>query len=90
VKVKWKRRALADLRSFRDWLTTLPDANADRAVHRIKASAQSLGLLGDIGRQGKIPNTRELSVRRAPYVVAYQVKEDHFLIVAVYHTAQNR
>jgi toxin ParE1/3/4 len=90
VRVRWRRRALLDLRSHRAWLETLPDANADRVVKRIKDSAKKLGQLGDIGRPSELPNTRELSVRSAPYVIAYQMRKDFVLIVAVYHTAQER
>jgi plasmid stabilization system protein ParE len=59
-------------------------------VQRIKDAAQRLGRLGNIGRPSKLPNTRELSVRSAPYVIAYQMRKDFILIVAVYHTSQNR
>jgi toxin ParE1/3/4 len=90
MRVRWQRRALADLKSFRAWLETIPNANADRAVQRIKDAAQRLGRLGDIGRPSKLPNTRELSVPSAPYVIAYQMREGFILIVAVYHTAQDR
>jgi toxin ParE1/3/4 len=90
VRVRWQKRALSDLKSFRVWLETFPDANADRVVQRIKEAAQRLDRLGDIGRPSKLPNTRELSVRNAPYVIAYQMRKDFILIVAVYHTAQER
>jgi plasmid stabilization system protein ParE len=90
VRVRWQRRALSDLKSFKEWLETLPDANADRVVQRIKDAAQRLGRLGDIGRPSKLLNIRELSVANAPYVIAYQMRKDFILIVAVYHTSQNR
>jgi plasmid stabilization system protein ParE len=90
VQVRWKRRALSDLLAFREWLASLPDAQADRTVVRIRVAAQSLARRGDIGRLGKFQDTRELSVRDAPYVIVYQVRKDHFSIVAVYHTAQDR
>jgi toxin ParE1/3/4 len=90
VRVRWQRRALSDLKSFRAWLGTIPDANADSVVQRIKDAAQRLGRLGDIGRPIEVLGTRELSVKSAPYVIAYQVRKDFILIVAIYHTAQNR
>lgn len=46
--------------------------------------------LGDIGRLGGKPDTRELSVRNAPYVIVYVVNDDVADIIAVYHTAQDR
>ncbi len=90
MRVRWQKRALSDLKSFRAWLEALPDANADRVVQRIKDAAQRLDRLGDIGRPSKLANIRELSVRNAPYVIVYQMRKGFILIVAVYHTAQDR
>lgn len=46
--------------------------------------------LGDIGRRGGKPGTRELTVRNAPYVIVYVVDDDVADILAVYHTAEDR
>lgn len=46
--------------------------------------------LGDIGRPSRVADARELSVRGAPYVIAYQVSGDAIEILAVYHTSQDR
>ncbi len=46
--------------------------------------------LGDIGRPSRVEGVREMSVRAAPYVIAYQVDGDTIDILAVYHTAQDR
>lgn len=45
--------------------------------------------LGDIGRPGGIPGTRELSVRNEPYVIVYVIDEGVADILAVYHTSQS-
>jgi plasmid stabilization system protein ParE len=89
-RIRWRKQALADLDRIRDWLATLEDANPDRAVRRIRAAANTLGRLGDIGRPSRVEGVREMSVRNAPYVIAYGVEVDEIQILAVYHTAQNR
>jgi toxin ParE1/3/4 len=71
-------------------LTTIEGANPTRTVSRIKERASSLESLGDIGRPSRFEGFRELSVTSAPYVIVFTVKKEHFLIVAVFHTSQDR
>jgi toxin ParE1/3/4 len=40
------------------------------------------------GRPGRIEGTRELVIRRTPYIVAYRVEEDGVRILRVLHSAQ--
>jgi plasmid stabilization system protein ParE len=89
-RVAWRTKALADLEAIHTWLLGFENADADRAVLRIRAAADSLARLGDIGRPSRIEGLREFSVRNAPYVLAYQLNGDEVDILAVYHTAQDR
>lgn len=89
-RIVWRARALADLRAYHDWLLTLENANPARTMKRIRAAAQTLTRLGDIGRPSRVEGVRELSVRGAPYVIAYRMNGDEIDILAVYHTAQER
>jgi plasmid stabilization system protein ParE len=90
VKVKWRRRALADLRRIDAWLSGIEGAHPAKVRARIGAAVASLARLGDIGRPSKVAGWRELSVRKAPYVIAYRVRGEFVEILAVYHTAQDR
>lgn len=89
-QVRWRQRALSDLQAIHDWLATLDGADPQRAIERIRAAADAMVRLGDIGRPSVEPGLRELSVRHAPYVIAYRVSGDDIDIIAVYHTAQRR
>jgi toxin ParE1/3/4 len=40
------------------------------------------------GRPGRIEGTRELVIRRTPYIVAYRVERDGVRILRVLHSAQ--
>ena len=89
-RLLWRAAALADLKQHRAWLSSLEGAKPDRIVLRIRAAAQSLLLLGDIGRPSVTFGVRELSVRSAPYVIVYRPIHNGFEILAVFHTAQQR
>jgi toxin ParE1/3/4 len=40
------------------------------------------------GRPGRIEGTRELVIRRTPYIVAYRIERDGVRILRVLHSAQ--
>lgn len=66
------------------------NATPERTLQRVRAAANTLGRLGDIGRPSRVEGVRELSVRGAPYVIAYRVNDSEIDVLAVYHTAQDR
>jgi plasmid stabilization system protein ParE len=86
----WRTEALRDLDNLHAWLSTLDNAQPDRTIMQIRASADSLARLGDIGRPSRVQGLRELSVRNAPYVLAYRFSPEEIDILAVYHTAKPR
>jgi toxin ParE1/3/4 len=90
LRVQWRAKALADLQGFHDWLRTIDGAKPDQTVRRIRAAAESMRRLGDIGRPSSVEGLRELSVRNAPYIVVYRVVDDVADILAIYHAAQDR
>lgn len=66
--------------------------NAD-AAHRvfraIVQTVQNLPQFPALGRPGRHPNTREITVAGLPYVIVYQVGADTLTIVAIFHTARD-
>jgi toxin ParE1/3/4 len=42
-----------------------------------------------IGRQGRVTGTRELVLRKTPFIVVYRVRADIVEILLVLHAAQN-
>ncbi|MBI1250054.1 MAG: type II toxin-antitoxin system RelE/ParE family toxin [Alphaproteobacteria bacterium] len=89
-RVRWRKRALDDLQGLHEWLGKLPRAKPRATIARIRAAAESLARLGDIGRPSIAEGVRELSVRGAPYVIVYRIEGETVDILAVYHTAQDR
>jgi toxin ParE1/3/4 len=90
VALRWSRRALADLEHHHAWLARLERGKPDETIQKIRAATRMLERLGDMGRPGVVEGVRELSVRAAPYVVAYRVMDGAIEILAVYQTAQDR
>jgi toxin ParE1/3/4 len=65
------------------------DPRAAIAVdERIATQVLVLSQFPEGGRPGRIEGTRELIVRRTPYIVAYWVGKDHVRILRILHSAQ--
>ena len=70
------------------------EANADKATAediagRIWKAGQSLNHLSSRGRPGKVPNTRELVLNKAPYYLSYRVCENEVQILRIIHFARH-
>jgi toxin ParE1/3/4 len=89
MRVQWSAPALSDLQGISTYIeaaTSLQTAN--RITSAVYESVQSLKMLPNRGRPGRIRNTRELLVPKLPYVIVYRVSQDVVSIVRILHGAQ--
>ena len=61
---------------------------ARRSQWRIATQLLVLLQFTEGGRPGRVEGTRELVVRRTPYIVAYRVEKDCVRILRILHSAQ--
>ncbi|WP_288198345.1 type II toxin-antitoxin system RelE/ParE family toxin [uncultured Pleomorphomonas sp.] len=81
--------AVRDLEGIVDYIA-LDDLAAAEAVYRgIVDAAGKLPHFPALGRPGRHPETRELSVSDLPYLIVYEVDAETVTILAVFHTARN-
>jgi toxin ParE1/3/4 len=88
--ILWRSQAETDLNSAFDYLI---GRDLDAALTVYQAIRTRVELLADqpnIGRPGRVPDTRELVIGRTPYIVAYIVdtRRDAVVILRVLHGAQ--
>lgn len=88
TRVAWLREALADLQGIRDYIARDNPAAAKRVVKAIKDATDILKAHPELGRSGRIADTRELIVRRYPYIVAYRQVDSAVHVLAVVHTSR--
>ncbi len=87
MRLRWTNQAINDLESLRSYIEKdKPDA-ARNMVLQITTAAKNLVDYPNIGRPGRIPNTRELVVTGTPYILPYWVKGDTLEILRVLHGA---
>ena len=87
TRARWTTPALDDLAAIGDLIARNDLAAAAKTIATILDSAEKLALRPQIGRIGRIPDTRELIVAHTPFVVPYRVRGDEVRILAVFDGA---
>jgi toxin ParE1/3/4 len=88
MKVRLTHRASEHLFAAYDYLQAV---NVSAAGSQIKHIFDGIDLLERYplaGRNGRIAGTRELVVRRTPFIVVYKVTQDEVTVLAVLHGAR--
>jgi toxin ParE1/3/4 len=89
MRIRWTEPAFADLSSICDYLQEHEGRPLARTVSQtVYRAAQSLSKFPMKGRTGREPGTRELVLRRYPYVVVYKVQSDSVHILRILHASQ--
>jgi len=89
VKVRWSAESIDDLAALRAFIAAESPASAIRIARQISETVETLlSENPEIGRPGRVPDTRELVVARTPFIVAYRIRPAVVEIVRVLHGAQ--
>jgi len=88
MRVIWFKRAINDLKSLKDYIAQDDSQAARLVVSRIKKSVDLLSEQPAMGRLGRVPNTRELIIDKAPYILPYRVRDNKIEILRVLHTSR--
>ncbi len=78
-----------NLDSIIDYIALDNRTAAQKAFRAILATAKRLTEFPEIGHVGRLPGTREFTVRALPYVIVYEVSTDTVTILAVFHGARD-
>jgi len=89
MKLVWTRRANCHLRNaYEYWAREKSVDAAEKMLDRILATVELLPNHLEMGREGRVPGTRELILRPTPFLVAYRVRRQKIEIVALLHGAR--
>ena len=88
MRVRWLRRALANLEAEANYIAEDDPAAARRMVQRIFRAVELLKKNPAIGRPGRVLGTRELVVGGTPYILPYRVRGEAVEILRFFHGAR--
>jgi addiction module RelE/StbE family toxin len=88
MRLEWSRFAQADREAIFDYIEADSPQAAITVDDRIRQQVEELMKFPEIGRPGRIDGTRELIIRRTPYIAAYRIAGKTVRILRVLHGAQ--
>jgi addiction module RelE/StbE family toxin len=88
VQIKWTTKARNDLYSVEEYISRDNPTAAVDTVLKIIETVESLSTFTQIGRPGRVPDTRELVIPNLPFIVPYRVDNTTIVILRVYHTSR--
>lgn len=88
MKLRYTPRARLDLAEIHDYIAQENPQAARHVVRIIRKAAETLPQNPLVGRAGRISGTRELTVGRFPFMLAYLVGANEVQILSVIHTAR--
>lgn len=81
-------RFLAEMKHQLTWIAERNAAAAQAAESRVRVALRRLGKFPELGKPGRVEGTRELSVVRTRFIIAYRVRDDVVEVAALVHDAQ--
>jgi toxin ParE1/3/4 len=89
VRVRWTVPALHELEVIGEHIARdNSPVVATRVVTAILDQVDTLTEFPNIGRPGRLPDTRELVVVNTPFIVPYRVRDAEIEILSVFHGAR--
>ncbi|MDP6389567.1 MAG: type II toxin-antitoxin system RelE/ParE family toxin [Alphaproteobacteria bacterium] len=88
MNIRWTRRAGASLDREIAYIAKDDPAAAQRIGRAVIAAVDRLADYSELGRPGRVSETRELVVAGTPYIVPYRVRDDTVQVLHVFHAAR--
>lgn len=89
MELQWAPQAKADLDHIYSYVAKDDPRAAARLVERIVIAVEDqLLAMPEIGRPGRVPDTRELVISGTPFIVPYRIAGDKIEVARVYHSAR--
>lgn len=86
MEIKWLRKAIANLETEFQYIAEEDPQAAVRFVNEVWRLTQLLKEQPAMGREGRVPETRELILHNYPYIIPYRVRNNTIQILRVFHT----
>jgi toxin ParE1/3/4 len=90
MKIRYRRAALADLASIREFIRKSNPHAARHVIAEIKRLVDGLVDFPDRYRGGPLEGTREVVISKYGYIVTYVIEGHDIIVLSVFHAAQDK
>ena len=87
-EIRWSTHAADDFVRIVDYIRQDSAIAAQKVARAVYERISSLKDFPNMGRAGRVAETRELALAPLPFIVVYRVKDDRVEIVRILHGAQ--
>jgi toxin ParE1/3/4 len=90
MQIKWLAKALRNLDDEAEYIARDDPAAARLVVQKIYAAVALLIANPELGRIGRLPDTRELIIPNTRYIIPYRIKQNlnRIEILRVFHASR--
>lgn len=88
MRVRWTTDAADDLERICDYIATSRPAAAQKVAATIVRRIADLESFPQLGRQGRVDGTRELTFASLPFVAVYEVYSEEVQVLRILHGAR--
>ena len=88
MEIKLTKLAFQDLRSIENYIGQDKPTAAKSVINRVMESIDNIATFPSIGRNGRVPYTKELVVSSTPFIIVYQVRHNTLFIARIIHAAR--
>jgi addiction module RelE/StbE family toxin len=83
MQIVWTEQAASDLAEIEHYIQQEKPEAARRVAAHLWSSVEHLAEFPQLGRPGRRPGTRELTV--SPYIISYRIRAGRLEILSVWH-----
>ena len=88
MRIEWTRPAIDDVREAGEYIARDNPAAASCMASRVVEAVEFLSSQPNIGRPGRVVNTRELVVTGTPFLVIYRAHLGNLQVLRILHHAR--
>jgi toxin ParE1/3/4 len=88
MRVRWTTDAADDLERICDYIATSRPGAAQNVAVTIVRRIADLETFPQLGRQGRVDGTRELTFASLPFVAVYEVHSEEVQVLRILHGAR--
>jgi toxin ParE1/3/4 len=86
--VNWTKSALKDIENEANYLNKISPSIEDAFLHEVEKSIDLVKKYPELGRIGRVSETREFILKKFQYILVYLIKESCLDIIRLLHTSR--